>query len=167
MSVITVKYGLTCFSSHVNAIHHSHVNLIRMLRFQMWSHLNLFNMISFYTWSHVITCDHMRTRVMTRVKACGFCKGGPIGSLWYVVSVPLAFAIHLYTNAPFYNSTVLLIKITEHMKISLFRRVEQERTACVCSRKTTWRRKFVDIWTSTNDFSLTYNELDSQTSGAI
>ena len=37
-------------------------------------------------------------------------------------------------------------------------------TACVCSRKTTWRRKFVDFMNFNERFLLNYNELDFQTS---
>ena len=37
-------------------------------------------------------------------------------------------------------------------------------TACVCSRKTTWRRKFVDFMNFNERFLLNYNELDLQTS---
>ena len=37
-------------------------------------------------------------------------------------------------------------------------------TACVCSRKTTWRRKFVDFMNFNKRFLLNYNELDLKTS---
>ena len=37
-------------------------------------------------------------------------------------------------------------------------------TAYVCSRKTTWRRKFVDFMNFNERFLLNYNELDLQTS---
>ena len=37
-------------------------------------------------------------------------------------------------------------------------------TACVCSRKTTWRRKFIDFMNFNERFLINYNELDLQTS---